>query len=174
MAERWKVRGKVLASEWSEWPWGLRITVCVLVLSCVSRVRLFVAPWTTAHQAPVREIVQARILEWAAMRSSRASSLSWNWTHTSCVFCTAGRFFTTEPPGKPGENHYIDRNQSGVGLFSSCLQLPLISLSHFIPILSFILFSTFLPPSSLFIPISYLTLLHIHLPRSPPWGGRQS
>ena len=40
---------------------------------------------------------QARILEWIAMPSSRGSS--WPRERT-CVFCTASRFFTTEPPGK--------------------------------------------------------------------------
>ena len=43
-------------------------------------------------------ILQARILEWTAMPSSRGSS----WTrHLTYVSCTAGGFFTTEPPGKP-------------------------------------------------------------------------
>ena len=35
----------------------------------------FVIPWTIAHQAPLSmEILQARILEWVAMPSFRASS----------------------------------------------------------------------------------------------------
>ena len=47
---------------------------CVLCL-VVSRVRLFVTPWTVARQAPLSMgILQARILEWAAMPSSRGSS----------------------------------------------------------------------------------------------------
>ena len=40
-----------------------------------SRVRLFVAPWTVAYQAPVRGIFQARILEWVAISFSNA----WKW-----------------------------------------------------------------------------------------------
>jgi len=41
----------------------------------LSRVRLFVTPWTVAHQAPLSMgILQARILEWVAMPSSRGSS----------------------------------------------------------------------------------------------------
>ena len=44
-------------------------------------------------------ILQARILEWVAMPSSRESSQPRDRT---CLFHTAGRFFTTEPPwGKP-------------------------------------------------------------------------
>ena len=49
----------------------------------------------------VHGILQARILEWVAMPSSRESSQPRDRTHDiSCVFCIAGRFFTAEPPGK--------------------------------------------------------------------------
>ena len=41
-------------------------------------------------------ISQARILEWVAIPFSRGSSPSRDWTQISY---TAGRFFTTEPPG---------------------------------------------------------------------------
>ena len=40
-------------------------------------------------------IIQAPILEWVAISSSRGFSQPRNWTHISC---TAGRFFTAEPP----------------------------------------------------------------------------
>ena len=46
----------------------------------------------------VHGILQARILEWVAMPSSRGSSGPRDQTWISC---TAGRFFTTEPPRKP-------------------------------------------------------------------------
>ena len=50
----------------------------------------------------VHGILQARILEWVAMPSSRGSLRPRDQT---CVFlmspALAGRFFTTEPPGKP-------------------------------------------------------------------------
>ena len=50
----------------------LLISVCAQALSCV---RLFVTPWTVAHQAPLSMgILQARTLEWVAMPSSRGSS----------------------------------------------------------------------------------------------------
>ena len=48
----------------------------------------------------VHGILQARILEWVAMPSSRESSQHRDLTHISCSFCTAGRFFTAEPRGK--------------------------------------------------------------------------
>ena len=43
-------------------------------------------------------IFQSRILKWISISFSRRSSQPRDWT---CVFCTAGRFFTTVPPGKP-------------------------------------------------------------------------
>ena len=45
----------------------------------------------------VHEISQARILERVAISFSRGSSQPRNRTHISCL---AGRFFTTEPPGR--------------------------------------------------------------------------
>ena len=42
----------------------------------------------------VHGIFQARILEWVAISSSRGSSWPRDWTHISCVSCTAGEFFT--------------------------------------------------------------------------------
>ena len=51
--------------------------------------------------SPLHGILQARILEWVAMPSSKGSSWPWDWTCIYCSTCTAGRFFTTEPKGKP-------------------------------------------------------------------------
>ena len=48
--------------------------------------------------SPVHGILQARILEWVPMPSSRGSAQPRDWT---CISCFAGRCFTTEPPGKP-------------------------------------------------------------------------
>ena len=58
----------------------------------LSRVRLFVTPWTVAHQAPLSNgIFQARVLEWDAISFSRGSSRSRDWTWVSHI---AGRRFT--------------------------------------------------------------------------------
>ena len=58
----------------------------------LSHVQLFVTPWTVAHQPPLSlGILQARILEWVAMPSSRGSSQLRVQTQVSC---TAGRLFT--------------------------------------------------------------------------------
>ena len=50
----------------------------------------------------VHEILQARILEWVAMPSSRGSSPPRDQIHISCGYCIAGGFFTAEQPGSPG------------------------------------------------------------------------
>ena len=43
-------------------------------------------PWTVAHQVPLSMgILQARILEWVAMPSSRGSSQPRDQTHTFCI-----------------------------------------------------------------------------------------
>ena len=46
---------------------------------------LFVTSWTVACQAPVYGILQARILEWVVMPSSRGSSQHRDQTYVSCV-----------------------------------------------------------------------------------------
>ena len=57
-----------------------------------SRVQLFVTPWTVARQAPLSMgILQARILEWVAMPSSRGSSRPRDQTHMSYISCIGRR-----------------------------------------------------------------------------------
>ena len=66
--------------------------LCCAVLSRSVHVWLFVTTWTVALQAPLSMgILQARILEWVAMPSSRRSSQPMERIQVSC---TAGRFFT--------------------------------------------------------------------------------
>ena len=67
-------------------------------------VRLFVTPWTVACQAALSlGILQAKVLEWVAMPSSRGCSWPRDWTCISYVSSLAGGFFTTssiwEAPG---------------------------------------------------------------------------
>ena len=76
----------------------------VCMLSHFSRVQLFTALWTAAHQ--LHGILQTRILDWGATPSSRGSSQLRDRTHVSCSYYTAGGFFTTEPPEKP--SHHTD------------------------------------------------------------------
>ena len=63
---------------------------------CAQPLQLCTPPSSSVHG-----ILQARILEWVAMSSSRVSSQSRYWTCVSCIFCVESRFFTAEPPGKP-------------------------------------------------------------------------
>ena len=58
----------------------------------LSRVWLFVTPWAVAYKAPLSTgILQARILEWVAISSSRGSSQHRDQTPASHI---AGRCFT--------------------------------------------------------------------------------
>ena len=86
----------------------------------LSRVRLFLTPWTVAHQGPLSMgILQGTILEGVTGSSSRASSQSRDQTRVSHI---AGRFFT------------IWGTREGHSQF--CFSLPLImgflSLSSFL------------------------------------------
>ena len=89
---------------------NLEDIIHVGMLSCFSRVWLFATLWTAAHQVPLSmKILQAVILEWVAMPSSRGSS--WNRDcisyvlHLLCLLhCRWIFFFTTEPLGKPPED----------------------------------------------------------------------
>ena len=77
------------------WPFGL----WVLVVQSLNRVQLYSS--STDCSLPgssIHGVLQARILEWIAISSSRGSSWPRNWTW---VFCLADEFFSTEPPGKP-------------------------------------------------------------------------
>ena len=66
-------------------------------------VQLFVTMDCSLPGSTVHGILQARILEWVAMPSSRASFTFRDWT---CVSCIAGGFFTTEPSGKSLKAEY--------------------------------------------------------------------
>ena len=59
-------------------------------------------PWTVACRAPLEfhGILQVRILEQVPVSSSRGTFWPRDGTQVSRM---AGRFFTTEPPGKPGK-----------------------------------------------------------------------
>ena len=64
-------------------------------LGCV---QLLVTLWTVAHRVPLSMgILQARTLECVAIPFPRGSSPPRDQTQVSCI---AGKFFTTEPPGK--------------------------------------------------------------------------
>ena len=69
--------------------------VCACVHAQVLQSRLFATPWTIAHEDPLSmRILQARILKWVAMPSSRGSSQLRDGTRFCCTSCIVGGFFT--------------------------------------------------------------------------------
>ena len=72
--------------------------ICLYVLITQSCPTLYDSLNCSPPGSSAHGILQARILEWAAFSFSRRSSPPRDWTQVSC---TAGRFFTAEPPGKP-------------------------------------------------------------------------
>ena len=78
--------------------------LCVCVQSCPT----FCDPMDCSPLgSPVPGILQARILEWVAMPSSRASSQPRGQICIFWISCIAGGFFTTELMGKPPQRHYV-------------------------------------------------------------------
>ena len=62
------------------------MTSCVYVLNCLSPVQLFVTQWTVNLPGfSVHGILQARILEWVVMPSSRESYRPRDQTHVSYI-----------------------------------------------------------------------------------------
>ena len=93
-------------------PWCL--CCCLATQSCLTLCNSMDCslPGSSAHG-----ILHARILEWVAVSSFRGSSRPRDWTCISGISCTTGRFFTTEPPGKPQYHHYMDLYKISKTLF---------------------------------------------------------
>ena len=72
------------------------------VLSHFSCVGLFATLWPLCQAPLSMGVLQVKILEWLVMPSSSGSSPPRDRiTHVPCGSCSAGRFFPTEPLGKP-------------------------------------------------------------------------
>ena len=82
----------------SEYIWFISSTNCWK--GCAQSLQLCLTVCNLPDSS-VLGIFLARVPEWVAMPSSRESSWPRDQTLTSCVSCTAGRFFITEPRGKP-------------------------------------------------------------------------
>jgi len=84
---------------WSQFLLFVTMTITALDLEsvlCTQSCLTLCKPMDCSHQAPLSMgILQARILEWVVMPSSRGSSQSRDGTQVSHV---AGRFITAEPP----------------------------------------------------------------------------
>ena len=69
--------------------WTVRLILILPVLSCFSYVWLFVTRWTySLPGSSVHGILQARILEWVAVPSSRGFPWPRDETHVTYVSCT--------------------------------------------------------------------------------------
>ena len=73
--------------------------------ACTQRLWFCLSLWDPMDCSPpgssVHGLLQARILEWVAMPSSRESSQPKDQTHVSCISCIAVEFFTHWTMGKP-------------------------------------------------------------------------
>ena len=105
-------RGPSQPRNWAHISYVYCIGECALSLS---HVQLFITPWNVspAHQVPLfMGILQAWILGWVAMVSSRGSSQPRDWTQVSCII---GRL-PSEPQGKP-KNNGVDTLSLLQGIF---------------------------------------------------------
>ena len=72
--------------------WALPLSLCTCWVT--SAVSALCNPWDWSPPgSPVHGILQARVLEWVAMPSSRGSFQPRDWTHSSCCSCIMGIFF---------------------------------------------------------------------------------
>ena len=77
--------------------YGLALLCCLVTQPCSI---IYNPKDCSLPDSSVHGLLQARILEWVAISSSRESSWPGHWTCISRGSCIAGGFFTTEPPGK--------------------------------------------------------------------------
>ena len=98
------------------------------VLSRFSCIWLCATLWIKSLPgSSVHRILQAGVLEWAAMPSSRGSSRPRDGAHITCGSCLAGRFFTAEPPGKPKRGVKTANNDDLIYLVPSVRQTLIFS-----------------------------------------------
>ena len=85
----------------------MKLTLCVHAKLLQSRPTLCDSMDCSLPGPSVHGILQARILKWVAVTSSRESSRPRDRTRISCGSCIAGGFFTAEPRGKLYEAYVI-------------------------------------------------------------------
>ena len=67
-------------------------------------------PWTVVGQTSLSLDFQGKNTGVGCIFFSRRSSQPRDWT---VIFCIAGKFFTTKPPGRPSIDMYIHKNTDG-------------------------------------------------------------
>ena len=98
------------------WKFGIRDRSQYMQCCCLDTMSCLCDPMDCSPPgSSVHGTSQARILEWAAISFSRGCSRPRNRT---CISCLAGRFFTTEPHGKP-KPVYIEWINNKVLLYST-------------------------------------------------------
>ena len=99
---------------WNHEKWIRGECVCVCARACACSLQLCSTLCDPMNCSPpgssVHGIIQSRTLEWVVISLSRGSSQPRDWTHISCISCTAGKFFTIEPLGKPEGTIYFQVN----------------------------------------------------------------
>ena len=70
-------------------------------MSVCMQLKLDTTPWYSPPGSSVHGILQARILAWVAVPSSRGSSRPRDQAWVSCSSGIAGGLLTPDPPGKP-------------------------------------------------------------------------
>ena len=80
------------------------VKILHLCANCFSHVRLCNPMDCSLPGSSIHGILQAWILKWVAISSSRRSSWPTGWTW---VLCIMGGLFTTEPPGRPQNTLHV-------------------------------------------------------------------
>ena len=90
---------------------------CSYLVMVLSRVQLFATIWTIAHQASL-SMKFSRQAYWSGLPFPPSEGLSNPGIHPAfLVFLVlAGRFFTTEPAGKPRYSHLVSPNSGWIRL----------------------------------------------------------
>ena len=127
----------------------------------LSHIQLFCDPMDCSPPgSTVHGFLQARILEWVGISSSRGSSRPRDGTHFSCVSCTAGGFFTAEPLTKLSSVQLLScvqlfatpwtaARQASLSITNSQILLKLMSIESVMPSNHLILcHPLLLPPSN--------------------------
>ena len=159
---------------------GLDFYRCTCLLSHLSCVWLCTTLWPEARQAPLfMGILQARILKWVPMPSSRRSSWIRDWTRISYVSCIGRRILYHEHHLGSLGDFYMLISKSPSLLSLCCHRSPIsvtFLLAHsssvifsFFSVIGFgsvffLLFSSFVPPLLLSFPpwCGFLWVLFFH------------
>lgn len=83
---------------WFSIQWNMCVYVYIFIWS-LSHFRLHSVPWTVAVRLLCPGFLEARMLRWVVISSSRRFSL--DPTRVFCVSCIGTWILTTEPPGGP-------------------------------------------------------------------------